>query len=50
MRNIQIEQALANKADKNHTHTKDDVTDFDDELDSNMDSLVSDLTDAINNL
>ena len=50
MRNIQIEQALANKADKNHTHTKDDVTDFDDELDSNIDSLVSDLTDSILNL
>lgn len=50
MKNIQIEQALANKADKIHTHTKEDVTDFDDGVDSNIDSLISDLTDSILNL
>lgn len=50
MRNIQIEQALENKADKLHTHTSDDVTDLSDNMDESVYALVSDLTDAINNL
>ena len=47
MKNISIDQALENKADKVHTHSASDITDLGDNVDGSMDSLVGDLTDAI---
>lgn len=46
IKNTAINEALASKADKEHTHKSEEITDLDD----SMDDLVSDLTDAINNL
>ena len=50
IKNTAINEALVSKADKEHTHTSDDVTDLSDNMDESVDALVSDLTDAINNL
>ena len=47
MKNIQIDQALENKADKIHTHKSSEITDLSENMDGSMDSLVIDLTGAI---
>lgn len=50
IKNTAIHEALALKADKEHTHKSEEITDLDDSMDDSMDSLVSSLTDAINDL
>ena len=50
IKNTAINEALSSKADKEHTHKSEEITDLDDSMDESMDSLVSSLTDAINDL
>ena len=50
IKNTAINEALASKADKEHTHKSEEITDLDDSMDDSMDSLISDLTDSILNL
>lgn len=47
MKNIQIDQALENKADKIHTHKSSEITDLSENMGGSMDRLVIDLTGAI---
>ena len=44
-----IETTLEGKADKIHTHLSDDILDFNDNVDGNLDSFLSTLTEALNN-
>ena len=50
LRFASIETALEGKADKIHTHLSSDVTDLNDSMDGEMDSLLGTLTEAINEM
>ena len=50
LRFASIETALNGKADKIHTHLSRDVTDLNDSMDGEMDSLIGTLTEAINEI
>ena len=43
----EIEGQLGLKSDIGHSHSKDDIVDFDDEIDENIDGLLGTLTEAL---
>ena len=50
LKNAAMIEALALKADKEHTHTSDEITDLSGSMDDSMNSLIDSLTDAIDGL
>ena len=50
IKNTAIHEALALKADKEHTHSSTDITDLDNSMEGSIDNLLDTLTDAIEDL